>query len=313
MPTTIAIPPPIPDLIDDLLPQREVSILAGASGAGKTTLLCHLMKNALEGGDFFGQGIRPGLKIGYISGDRTVRALANAAERVGLDLTQIWMRSVPDEVAIEEARMERDPMGLLMELLTSLLPADLIIVDPLVSFFGASPREYHVMGPRLLRVSRWCNKEGATVLGTHHSTKARTDFTFKRPQDRINGSMGLLGFSSTQLFLMEPEDQGPPHHQLFVVSHTAKPLTLALKREENGTFKQLDIVDQKLLDPSVDALSQKLLDLLPHAESGMAVGRDYLRQTLPDVASATLDRRLKLLLREGWARRVSHGEYQRTL
>lgn len=309
-----ALPEPLPPLVEDILPTREVSILAGASGAGKTTLLLHLIKAFQTNSPFFGKRVRPNTRIGFIAADRTWRSYAERIRKIGVDTEKLGVRTVADDEDIDESRLKRDAMGLLFDLIRSLGPLDLVIIDPMVHFFGASPKEWHLMGPALLSLNKWCNRQEMTVLGTHHSTKARTDFSFVRPQDRINGSMGLLGFSSSQLFMMEPEGDAD-YHQLFVHGHNAADWHLKLRMTDQGIFVPVDEdgLDGLTAEGQPDPLSRRILAILPPTGSGLSVGREFIVHALKGFASPpTVDRRLKLILREGWATKAGRGEYQRT-
>lgn len=314
---SFTLPAPIPDVVEGILPAQEVSILAGASGAGKTFLVMHLIRCVQRGEPFFGHRILPGTSVGYIAADRTLRAAAYTIDRVGVDATTLPVRSVVDETSIDH-NLIRSGKGevLLAQLLDSLAPAcSLIIVDPLVALFGGDPKSYHLMAPALISLNKWCNARERTILGIHHSTKARTDFTFKRPTDRINGSMALLGFSSSQLFLMEPEENGPACHQLHVRSHTAPECVINLKRVD-GVFDPVPLVLDEITgqapapqaDPTDDPVAQALLRAIPN---GVAVSREFLLQAVKDVSAPTIDRRLRALVASGVLLRSAHGEYRR--
>lgn len=311
--TQLPLATPVPDLIDGILPAHECSILAGASGAGKTYLLMELVRAIQAGEDtFLGHRFAQTLpSVGYICADRTWAEKIVTATKVGADPNLIKVRSITDDPLINERRLQTGGMDLLFELMESLLPCDLILVDPMVIFFDSSIKEYHLMGIPLITIGKWCRQRNVTVLGTHHSTKARTDFTFKRPQDRISGSQALLGFSSAQLFLMEPEEGGPPHHQFYVNSHTAAPTTIALKRGENGVFSLVGEYAPMPEAEGLDPVAVAILESLPPEGAGYAVGREFILQRVRNVSAPTVDRRLRDLVASGRAARVGRGEYQR--
>src|SRR3990170_2740164 len=79
----------LPDIIDTILPAREVSILAGASGAGKTTLVMQMLKSLQRNESVFGHVAQHHQRIGYIAADRNWKAYARLAATVGLDLSHI--------------------------------------------------------------------------------------------------------------------------------------------------------------------------------------------------------------------------------
>lgn len=230
------------DVIEHLVPAHETSILAGCSGAGKTTLLMGVLKMLQHNLPIFGHATTPDLKIGYIAADRTWEAYRKLAEIIGVDLSRIKVRALVDDDHIDTLVLERAPSNILYQLLGEMATekCDLVIVDPLAVLLGCDLNKYHVVAAKLIALNRYCRRNGITVLGTHHATKARTESGFKRPQDRINGSGALLGFTSTQLFLAAPEETGSEYTEWHIVSHHAKAKVLYLKRTFDGSFEQAD-------------------------------------------------------------------------
>ena len=56
-------------LIDRILPAYQIHLLGGASGAGKTTFLLQYLRQALDGGDWFGHKCNR-MRLAYIACDR---------------------------------------------------------------------------------------------------------------------------------------------------------------------------------------------------------------------------------------------------
>lgn len=231
------------DIIENIIPENEVSILAGASGAGKTTLLMEIVRCLQQNQPVFGHAIKENLKIGYIAADRTWDAYVRLAELVGVDISKLCVRALIDDQDIDVSLLERDPQQIMLHLLKQMAAegCDLVIVDPLVVLLGADINTYHVVAARMIKLNRFCKLNKLTILGTHHATKARTDFSFKRPQDRISGTSALLGFTSTQLFLASAEESGEDYTQWHIVSHHAKAKIIYLERDQStGLFIPVD-------------------------------------------------------------------------
>lgn len=233
---------------------HQVSILAGASGAGKSTLALQLIHQLQKGqGLLGGFQVNPEVdlatpgQIGYVVADRTSLDLQVTAEQVGVNFAALRLRSLVDDTAIDMGRFEQTPTSVLFDLLASLKGCSLVVVDPLIVFTGVDTNKYHLNAAKLIRINRFCMDHHLTLLGTHHATKARTDFGFKRAQDRISGSSALLGYTSTQLFLSTPEENDTDFFQWTIVSHHAAPRTLALSRSSEGF--SLHHEDEKGKDP----------------------------------------------------------------
>lgn len=295
------------ELIDGLLPKNEVSILAGASGAGKTTLLMYVIKCLQTNEPVFGHKVEKNLKVGYIAADRTWEAYKRLADTTGVDLNQMHVRALIDDDNIDTENFERNPQSLMYKLLKEMhdLNVHLVIVDPLVVFMGCDTRMYHVNAARLIQLNRFCRKHDLTILGTHHATKARSDFTFKRPQDRINGSGALLGFTSTQLFLAAADETGNEYTEWHIISHHAPAKVIQLKRGENGLFVQAD-PEMDFTDKAEQAAGA-IISMLPPDGTPMQKKQIFERTKL--LNPRTVDEQLKVLIYQGVVAKHETGWY----
>jgi KaiC/GvpD/RAD55 family RecA-like ATPase len=287
------------DLIEYILPKHEVSILAGASGAGKTTLIMQVLCNLQHNEQVFGHAIEEDLNIGYIAADRTWDAYARLAMQVGVDLDRIKVKALIDDTSIDLDQLESNAQGTMYKVLSSLVAegCDLIVVDPLVVLLGSDINTYHVIAARMIKLNRFCKANQVTILGTHHATKARTDFSFKRPQDRISGSSALLGFTSTQLFLASGEESGQEYTQWHIVSHHAKAEVINLERDKNtGLFVPVDFTTGVV--EKQNEIYEEIFKMLP--ANGDPLAKKVIVDQLKHIGSARLvDDQLKLASRVG--------------
>jgi hypothetical protein len=298
--------------LESLLPPREVSILAGASGAGKSTLLLQFLQ-AWLGGNPFLEVPPPTAAVTYLAGDRSIQSLRHRAVDVGVDLDAIPHASLVDDPDIDIARFRADPLSLLCELLDK-LKGPLFIVDPLIVFLGVDLNRYNLVAPQLIQLNRFCQHRGYTVLGTHHTTKARSDFSFLRPQDRISGSSALSAFTSTQLALTSPDEV--QHNipllesaaRLDVVSHLAAPETHWLSRDAKGLFNPMGPEAEKILQVCGPA-GLAVYQAIPPDQS---LETAEILGALEGVTSrATIFRQLEKLVAAGILQRQERGCYQR--
>lgn len=289
----------MPDVIAGVLPEHEVSILAGASGAGKTTLLMQIVKQLQDCDQVFGHKSLCGLKIGYVAADRTWKAYEILCNNVKVDIGTMHVKALIDDPDIDIGLFERSPRVFLYGLLSEMVKAgcNLLIVDPLVSLLGGDPNKYGQMAPRLIQLNRFCIQNKVTILGTHHAGKARTDFGFKRAQDRISGSSALLGFTSTHLFLAAAEEIQQPYCEWHIVSHHAKAEVIKLKRTDPHGLFDLFTIDDEIAQTSEKKAdcTLELLDILP--PDGTPMPRKTLVGLLSEKASPrTIDALLKQLV-----------------
>jgi hypothetical protein len=298
------------DLVTPLLPEQEVSIMAGAPGAGKTRWLMQMIASLQRGEPVFGLPARKGLRLAYIAADRSWASYEHWAHLAGVDLASLPIRKLTDDTSINLKLLVQNPMSFLEEgLLKPLLPADLIVVDPLIIFLGGNIRDYTANAVKLIRLNRYCKANQVTLLGTHHAGKARTDYGFKRPQDRISGTAAFLGYSSTQIFLNTPEESGNPFHELHVISHTAPPLILTFDVAKNGLFTPSFIEE-----PSASVLlgeSERKALLLSAIPQDAAICKHTLVAVCAGIPERSLERYLLDLIKDGLVVRLKQGAYQR--
>lgn len=300
MPDTSLVPH---ELIEGILPETETSILAGASGVGKTTLLMQVLKCLQCNEPIFGHQPQADIKVGYIAADRTWQAYARLADQIGVKLDQMVIRALIDDDDINTTNFEKDPQSIMYTLLTEFVKKGvrLAVVDPLVVFLGCDTRLYHINAARLIRLNKFCRQNNITVLGTHHATKARTDFTFKRAQDRISGTSALLGFTSTQLFMSAPDENGSDFTEWHIVSHHAPGHVIYMKRNSKGLFEAVDkdagtkvTATPEPLTPKQEEVSTAILKLLEG--QGVIAARKEVVDALKYMASSrTIDEQLHRL------------------
>ena len=302
------------DIIETILPLGEVSILAGSSGAGKSTLLMQAL-SAFQAGEphFLGHALKLDTKWGYLANDHAWKLYEDTAERCHLDINSMPHISLMDDDSVDLEVFKSNPLKLLEDLLSRLIDqgADAIVVDTLVSWFGGDVRAYNIPAYALLRLGRFCRHKSVTLLGTHHATKARTDYAFKRAQDRISGSSSLLGFSSTQLCLIPPDECGEAAYQFHIIAHNAPAKVIPLTRAgeaDGGIFIPFDssLTGTKLSEGEV-----ALVDAMKEEGNGVSLTRNAIVAKMGGkVSPATVDRQLKHLLAEGVVVRARHGEYR---
>jgi len=295
---------------DSFLPSHEVSILAGASGSGKSTLLLQMLHAWAQGTSFIDIPPPP-QGLSYIAGDRSIHSLYHRAKDVGIDMTTIPHASMIDNSDIDIRMFQYDALSLLFNLLDK-LKGPLIIVDPLIIFLGVDLNRYHLVAPALIRLNRYCQDKGYTLLGTHHTTKARSDFSFLRPQDRISGSSALSAFTSTQLALTAP-DEVPGENilnaaRLDIVSHIAAPETHWLSRDTKGLYTPMGREAATILQ-HCGATGLAVYQVIP---DGAQLPTTTILSTLEGVASrATVFRQLEKLCSLGILTKALRGHYQR--
>lgn len=226
-------------------------------------------------------------------------------------MTTIPHASMIDNSDIDIRMFQYDALSLLFNILDK-LKGPIFMVDPLIIFLGVDLNRYHLVAPALIRLNRYCQDKGYTLLGTHHTTKARSDFSFLRPQDRISGSSALSAFTSTQVALTAP-DEVPGENllnaaRLDIVSHIAAPETHWLSRDKKGLYSALGAEAEAILQ-QCGPVGLAVYQVIP---DGAQLPTTTILSTLEGVASrATVFRQLEKLCSLGVLSKALRGHYQR--
>lgn len=254
--TAPAAPPPIEphrDPIPHLLPHGSIGTFSGASGVGKTTFLAGMVRDLMAGLPFFGHATNAPPMIGYIAADRPWRDSEQWFRRAGVDTEDresFRYYSLPDDPAFDWDRLRdwKQATAIFNECLDklSLPPGSLVIADPMPLFIPGRVIDYKdaAIGVRALD-SKCIRPRQLTLFGVFHTSKQKTDKNarYLRPQDRILGSGGQVGYSETAFYIMGPDEAGGECTIVGWVPHQLRPESHKLKRTEEGLFRPVDDVE----------------------------------------------------------------------
>jgi len=272
---------------------RSRSILAGASGSGKTTLVLQAIQAWQREQPFPIQF--NATKCAYIVADRTKGEVEDKANALGLD---IEIYGLVDDRTFK-LELLQDPESALLEALSRLKhPYDLLVLDPLMLFIRGNALDYRAVAMALIRLNRKAADKKITIIATHHASKARSDFSFMRAQDRILGSAAFQGYSGTQMILIEPEEGKADVHCFVSVSHTAAKVVTFLERTSDGWFVPSDKVGVPLVEAMREGAPVTITELREIGEK-------------QKMSQATLYRCLGSCIKEGLVMKVGHGLYMR--
>lgn len=318
-------PRPLLDPLPRILTLGSLNLLAGASGVGKTALIAELARRFRDGEPIFGHKPNIPTGIGYITADRPWSSSKQWFEAAGFP--EIRQYSMVDDLKLPTSRIRKkfERTKLLQDCVKrlELPPGGLVIVDPVALFLGGNLLDYDAVAVACIEIQRYLMDEAYSLLGMAHSAKQKADRgdRYLRAQDRISGSMALLGYTGTQMYLMAPEEAGPketafhfhwnPHH--------APPETFRLVKDDHGLFSDIGTGTPTDTDHDLrlayDTETKRILASIPEAPSVISTAEliafhCYGGDPIP---RRTLFRKVALLAKRGDVIQVRRGAWQRPL
>jgi AAA domain-containing protein len=287
-------------LIDQILPSREVHIIAGPSGAGKTTwILQTLVLDWQHGREVLGFKSFPVPWL-YVSSDRSRKSVAATLKRMSIPESALRFVSAVDagchniEKVIELAeKLSPRPEFLYIDGILNLLPDKV------------HPNDNKSVSKWLSDQTRRCDTDNRTLMGSLHSPKMKSDEWYDNPRQRISGGASWAGFADTVILVepVSPDDESQSHHRRLLV----------LPRNAKQIVKNLAFNDQGRLVESDEVLND---DLIYAFIIGIKPGDTFRMERVLTIFDGTMSRptiykMLEKYIQSGAIERVSQGVYKR--
>lgn len=310
--------PVIPDPIPGVLPSSSISLFSGPSGVGKTALMAEWMVRFQTGRGICRKATNPPPWIGVIATDRPWRSHQEWFRRAGWpDIPAYSLRDDP-QLRWDRFNLPTELGKLFREALAQLdaqhpagfmPPGSLVFIDTITLYLPGNLIDYRRTAIGIAQLDKIVQQRGLTVIGTAHTAKQRRDpeQEYRRPQDRILGSMALLGYTETQIYLLGPDEVDGDKSVVGLVSHHHKPIVFELSRDQRtGLF--FPYGGDALEDQSRWRLLQEI-PVMPKAIP-TAVLVELAKTTL-DISRATVYRYLAVLEERGQVTQPVRGLWSR--
>lgn len=217
---------PRPYLIEQLLPARELSLLAGPSGSSKTTWLFQMLQLWEKGDPVHGHTSHP-CPFVYLSIDRSTESAEETMERVGVKYP--ITSGVEEDIvnftqALDRARKANPAAKLLiMDGFATLVP-------------GGKSNDYNEVAKFLRSVTRHCKKHDVTVIGIVHASKTKENEKYLNPRERILGSVAWAAFSETIFFIapVNPDKSEDDYRLLEILPRQARAQNVEFQLDARG-------------------------------------------------------------------------------
>jgi hypothetical protein len=219
-------------IIDELMPTREVHIIAGPSGAGKTTFLFQMLSDIQAGVPVFGYPTHP-VPIAYIACDRSLAGIHRTLERIGLTPAfPVYSLFTSPEFKLPS---HRTPMGMLSQLKSLHPEVQLIVVDA-IGLLLDDGHGYGKTGSFITSMVEMCTANNQTIWGIHHSPKQKTDSKYASARQRLSGFTSWAGCASL-IVLVEPAEEGDVNNRdrnVIVLPRDAPEVSLSYTTDLDG-------------------------------------------------------------------------------
>lgn len=287
-------PPQFPDPIPNIMPFGTVTLLAGAPGVGKTAMVAGFVRRWLDGKSIWGHRTNPPTEFCYLAADRQWASHQQWFDAVGY--SQIKHYSIADDrtINLEWLKNPQNAAKCFENSLKQLdpKPGAHVFVDPMAPLFiSGDQNRTRDVAITLLQFSRICSQRQINLTCCAHFSKQKTDAQtqYRRPMDRISGSGALVGFSDTQIYLIDPEPPEQPYHIFGWRPRHAREETFKVLRNDSGLFIPYNEDTGEItllleLIPTNQSISVKDLEEL--AFEGIGMSRRTLFRRLADLKEA---------------------------
>lgn len=286
---------PFPDPIPHIIPFGTVTLLAGAPGVGKTAMLAGFVRRWLDGKSIWGHPTNRPTEFAYLAADRQWASHQQWFDAVGY--SEIKHYSLADDPTINLDRLSNQSQAynIFRESLDKLdpKPGAHVIVDPMAPLFvSGDQNRARDVAVTLIRFSKECRKRLINITACAHFAKQKTDAQtqYRRATDRISGSGAFMGFSDTQVYIIDPEPPEQPYHIFGWRPRHHREETYKVLRGDDGLFIPYNEDGAEVTN---------LLDLLPDGRSIQTTDLEALAFETLGMSRATLFRRLNDLHEAG--------------
>jgi RecA-family ATPase len=224
-------------LVDQLLPTKEVHLLAGPSGSGKTRWLFQTILDWQAGISILGKKSYPCPWI-YIASDRSRVSVLRTLDGMGIPSDLIPMVNAWDDNL---------SLGAILDAI-EVSKAGFAIIESFGSFVEQPTGR--CVKDLLQRCRRFMNLANCTILGVMESPKLKPHERYENPRMRVSGAAAWAHFSET-IFLIEPANPktvSDPYRLLNVCPRNGPGIVVNLCFDQNGFLhpaKLIDMIDGK--------------------------------------------------------------------
>lgn len=285
-------------VIDQLFPLYEVNLITGPSGVGKTTIALQMLRDLAAGNQIFGFDSHPA-EVCYIACDRSLASLESHMRRLGLEPAAFPHASLILYTGKDDHNVEAA-----LRIARAIAPqVKILFLDGFASLCSGRINYANELTTFLKQISRLCQEERITVIGTVYSGKAKEGSGYASPRDRIAGSAIWSCMTAGQIIMefAKPAIITDPYRTIHVIPQESQEIRTLLYSYE-GSQLALQAFGQLLTPLDAWLAAMQRGDIITSAEFNEAAAKF-------DVSTSTLTRWRKAQIALGTIFKRKHGEY----
>lgn len=272
-------------ILQDVIAERQVNLIAGASGSGKSRFIFQLQ-----------EAIRTQTKIlgyqakfviwAYISGDRTSESIQETLKTMGLE----WWQ--PIYSCVDRGTVGKSLPTIWEDIKFTLkTDPDILVVDGFTSFCPKGKiNDYDVVAKWLAGLQGFCQDKKVAILGACHTTKAKKDQEITDPRQQIAGSVAWAAYSEGMIVVHKPHQGGDRDswRDIYMCGRNSSMNKIAAQFNSSGWLEEregekekvnfLDIALGRLLVPGSEHKSTDLEKLALEADVSRATFQRWLKE-----------------------------------
>jgi hypothetical protein len=229
-------------IIDRLMPEREVNLLAGPAGVGKTTLALQMLSDIQDGNMVFGHRTSP-TGVVFVSCDRSKSAHQRMIEGMAIPPSRFVFFSTddratsipPSQFVFFSARNRATSIDIIVKSCASLFPQHkLLFIDGFGTLVpGGKISDFGQTSTFLSHAGELCELHNRTILGSVHAAKTKEGEHYANPRQRVLGSVAWSAFADL-VITIDPEKPDDPSNLVRIVNvlpRDSQEFTLKFLRE----------------------------------------------------------------------------------
>lgn len=288
-------------LIDEILPSKEVHLLAGSSGSGKTTWLFQTIADWQDGRPILGHASHP-VPYAYISIDRSRPSVIRTLQRLGLAdrITRLVCR--------EDINSDLSVASIISAAHIMFPDSQIFFIEGFLMLVGNKAgvgeggNSYLSVAALLSSTTAICARLGITIVGICHSPKLKEGENFRHARENVLGSAAWGGFSDTTITMDHDEKKN-------VITMLVMPRN-APKEEYRWKFGHNGVLEQyKPTGGGKEEVELYIYGL----ETDAVVGRSEIKEAgeIAGVSERTVDTVIAAAIENGLLQSTGRGVYKR--